>query len=190
MTILANISSHLTTPSPIGNQCSGTELALGLRASSLALVAVGGDAEDLFREALDRLSRTRARPHLARAHLLHGEWLRGEGRQLDAREQLHMAHQMFVSMDLRAFADRAARELLATGERAPRQRVETRSRLTAQEAQIARLANQGLSNPEIGARLFLSPRTVEYHLHKVFAKLGIGSRTQLGRVLPGERPHA
>jgi DNA-binding CsgD family transcriptional regulator len=166
-------------------QCSGTELALGLRACSLALVAEGRDAEDHFREALDRLSRTRARTHLARAHLLFGEWLRGERRRLDAREQLHSAHEMLVAMGAEAFASRAARELLATGERAPTPRVETRSRLTAQEAHIARLAHQGLSNPEIGARLFLSPRTVEYHLRKVFTKLGIGSRTELGRVLPG-----
>ncbi len=164
-------------------RCSGTELALGLHACSLALLAEGGDAEGLFREALDRLSRTRALAHLARAHLLHGEWLRGGGRRLDAREQLRTAHRMFVSMGVRAFAERAARELHATGERAPSQRVETRSRLTDQEAQIARLATQGLSNLEIGARLFLSPRTVEYHLHKVFTKLGVGSRTQLGGVL-------
>jgi DNA-binding CsgD family transcriptional regulator len=165
-------------------QCNGTELALGLRACALALAAEGRDAEDLFREALDRLSRTRVRPHLARAHLLYGEWLRGERRRLDAREQLRTAHEMFMSMGAEAFASRAARELIATGERAPKPRVETGSRLTAQEAQIARLAHEGLSNPEIGARLFLSPRTVEYHLGKVFTKLGIGSRTELGRVLP------
>jgi DNA-binding CsgD family transcriptional regulator len=166
-------------------QCSGTELALGLRACSLALMTKGRDAEDLFREALDRLSRTRTTPHLARAHLLHGEWLRGEHRRLDARDQLRTAHEMFVSMGAEAFASRAARELLATGERAPQPRVETPGRLTAQEAQIARIAQEGLSNQEIGARLFLSPRTVEYHLHKVFTKLGIGSRTELGHVLPG-----
>jgi ATP/maltotriose-dependent transcriptional regulator MalT len=162
-------------------QSSGTDLALGLRAYSLALVAKGGDAEDLFREALDRLSRTRVRTHLARAHLLYGEWLRGESRRLDAREQLRTAHEMFVSMGTEAFASRAARELLAAGERAPKPRVEIGGRLTAQEAQIARLANEGLSNHEIGARLVLSPRTVEYHLGKVFTKLGIVSRTQLGR---------
>jgi DNA-binding CsgD family transcriptional regulator len=164
--------------------CSGTDLALGLRARSLALVAEGGDAEDLFREALDRLSRTRVRPHLARAHLVYGEWLRGEHRRLDAREQLRTAHGMFASMGMEAFASRAARELLATGERAPKARVESDGRLTAQETQIARYANEGLSNSEIGARLFLSPRTVEYHLHKVFTKLGIGSRTELGNILP------
>jgi DNA-binding NarL/FixJ family response regulator len=122
---------------------------------------------------------------LARAHLLYGEWLRSDGRRLDAREQLRTAHDVFVSMGAEAYARRAARELLATGERAPKPRVETRSRLTAQEAHIARVAHQGLSNQEIGARLFLSPRTVEYHLHKVFTKLGIGSRTELGQVLPG-----
>jgi DNA-binding CsgD family transcriptional regulator len=164
---------------------TGTELALALRARCLALLAQDRAAEDLFREALDRLGRIRTRAHLARAHLLYGEWLRGQRRRLDAREQLRTAHEMFVSMGLKGFADRAARELLATGERAPKPRVETPSRLTAQEAQIARLANEGLSNQEIGARLFLSPRTVEYHLHKVFTKLGIGSRTELGNVLGG-----
>jgi DNA-binding CsgD family transcriptional regulator len=164
---------------------SGTELALGLRACALALVAEGRDAEDLFREALDRLSRTRARPHLARAHLLYGEWLRAERRRLDAREQLRTAHEMFVSMGVKGFADRAARELLATGERAPKPRVESGGGLTAQQTQIARFAYEGFSNPEIGARLFLSPRTVEYHLGKVFTKLGIGSRLELGNVLPG-----
>jgi DNA-binding CsgD family transcriptional regulator/tetratricopeptide (TPR) repeat protein len=166
-------------------QSSGTDLALGFRACSLALVAEGGDAEDLFREALDRLSRTPTRSHLARAHLLYGEWLRGERRRLDAREQLRIAHEMFVSMGAKAFADRAGRELMATGERAPKPKVESGGPLTAQEMQIARLAHEGLSNPEIGARLFLSPRTVEYHLGKVFTKLGIGSRSQLGNVLPG-----
>jgi DNA-binding CsgD family transcriptional regulator len=165
-------------------RCSETEWALGLRDRCLALLAEGQVAEDLFREALDRLSGTRIVTDLARAHLLYGEWLRGERRRLDAREQLRTAHEMFVSMGAQAFAGRAARELLATGERAPKPRVETRSRLTAQEVQIARLANEGLSNPEIGARLFLSPRTVEYHLGKVFTKFGIGSRTELGRVLP------
>jgi DNA-binding CsgD family transcriptional regulator len=165
-------------------RCSGTELALGLRACSLALVAEGRDAEDLFREALDRLSSTRTTPHLARAHLLYGEWLRGERRRLDAREQLRIAHEMFVSMGAEAFASRAARELLAAGERASKPGIEAPVRLTAQEAHIARLAHEGLANPQIGARLFLSTRTVEYHLGKVFTKLGIGSRTELGRVLP------
>jgi DNA-binding CsgD family transcriptional regulator len=165
-------------------QCSGTKLALGLRARCLALLAEDRVAENLFREAIDLLSQTVAKIHLGRAHLLYGEWLRGACRRLDAREQLHTAHEMFVSMGLMAFADRAARELVATGERAPKPRTESPTPLTAQEAHIARLAHQGLTNQEIGARLFLSPRTVEYHLHKVFTKLGIGSRTELGRVLP------
>jgi DNA-binding CsgD family transcriptional regulator/tetratricopeptide (TPR) repeat protein len=165
-------------------QCSGTDLALGQRARCLALLAEGRVAEDLFREALDRLSRTRTVALLARAHLSYGEWLRGERRRLDAREQLRTAHEMFVSMGAEAYARRAARELLATGERAPKPRVESGGRLTAQETQIARFAHEGLSNPEIGARLFLSPRTVEYHLGKVFTKCGIGSRTELGRALP------
>jgi DNA-binding CsgD family transcriptional regulator/tetratricopeptide (TPR) repeat protein len=164
---------------------SGTEVALGLRARCLALLAEGEDAEDLFREAIDRLSRSPAKAHLARAHLVYGEWLRGERRPLEARDQLRTAHQMCVSMGAKAFADRAARELSATGERAPKARVESGGRLTAQEAQIARFAHEGLTNQEIGARLFLSPRTVEYHLHKVFTKHGIASRTELGRVLGG-----
>jgi DNA-binding CsgD family transcriptional regulator len=164
---------------------SGTEVALGLRARCLALLAQGQAAEDLFRQALDRLGRTRTTIHLARAHLLYGEWLRGERRRLDAREQLRTAHDMFVSMGARAFADRAARELLAAGERALKPGAESVDRLTAQELQIARFAHEGLSNQEIGARLFLSPRTVEYHLHKVFTQLGLGSRTELAQVLPG-----
>jgi DNA-binding CsgD family transcriptional regulator len=164
---------------------SGTEVALGLRARCLALLAQGQAAEDLFRQALDLLGRTRTMIHLARAHLLYGEWLRGERRRLDAREQLRIAHEMFVSMGARAFADRAARELLAAGERALKPGAESVDRLTAQELQIARFAHEGLSNQEIGARLFLSPRTVEYHLHKVFTQLGLGSRTELAQVLPG-----
>jgi DNA-binding CsgD family transcriptional regulator/tetratricopeptide (TPR) repeat protein len=166
-------------------QHSATEVARGLRARCLALLAQGQAAEDLFRQALDLLGRTRTKIHLARAHLLYGEWLRGERRRLDAREQLRIAHEMFVSMGARAFADRAARELLAAGERVLRSRVESGDRLTAQEMQIARFAHEGLTNQEVGARLFLSPRTVEYHLRKVFTKLGIGSRTELTQVLPG-----
>ena len=124
------------------------------------------------------------RVELARAHLLHGEWLRRENRRVDAREQLRSAHEMFASMGADGFGERAARELLATGEKARKRTAETRAELTAQEAQIAQLARGGYSNPEIGAQLFISPRTVEYHLHKVFTKLAISSRTQLDAALP------
>jgi DNA-binding CsgD family transcriptional regulator len=165
---------------------SGTEWALGTVARSRALISDGEVAEGLYRDAIDRLGRTRVRVELARAHLLYGEWLRRERRRLDAREQLRTAHEMFGAMGAEAFARRAERELLATGERARRRTVETREDLTAQEAQIARFARDGLSNPEIASRLFISPRTVEYHLHKVFNKLGISSRGQLERALPRE----
>src|SRR5207253_11463658 len=144
----------------------------------------GETAERLFREAIDRPGRTRIRVHLARSHLLYGEWLRRENRRLDAREQLRTAHDLLSTMGMEAFAERAARELLATGETARKRTVETSSQLTPQEAQIARLARDGLSNPEIGTRLFISARTVQYHLRKVFTKLGISSRTQLDRLLP------
>ena len=151
------------------------------------MLLANDDAEPLHREAIDRLSRTRIHVEHARAHLVYGEWLRRERRRLDAREQLRAAHEMFATMGLEAFAQRAARELLATGATARKRTVETSGDLTAQEAQIARLARDGLSNPEIGARLFISPRTVQYHLHKVFAKLDITSRNQLHRALPSER---
>jgi ATP/maltotriose-dependent transcriptional regulator MalT len=166
---------------------AGTDWALGIEARSRALLNEGEAAERLYREAIDRLSRTRVRAELGRAHLLFGEWLRRERRRLDAREQLRTAHEMFVGMGVEAFAGRAERELSATGERARKRTVETREDLTAQEAQIARLARDGLSNPEIGARLFISARTVEYHLHKVFTKLRIGSRIELKDALPSER---
>jgi DNA-binding CsgD family transcriptional regulator len=167
-------------------RASGTEWALGVEARSRALLSDGDDAERLYREAIERLERTRVRVELARAHLVYGEWLRHEGRHPDAREQLRIAHEMFVRMGTGAFARRAERELVATGERIRERAVETREELTAQEAQIARLAREGLSNPEIGTRLFISPRTVEYHLRKVFRKLGINSRSHLDRALPIE----
>jgi DNA-binding CsgD family transcriptional regulator len=167
-------------------RASGTDWALGIEARSRALLSDGEAAEALYREALDRLGRTRVRWALARAHLIYGEWLRRERRRLDAREQLRTAHEMFVTMGMEAFAERAARELLATGETARKRTIETSTQLTAQEAQAARLARDGLSNPEIGARLFISTRTVQYHLRKVFMKLGINSRTQLDRVLSDE----
>ena len=163
---------------------SGSDWALGIQAGAQALLSDGEGAERLYREAIDRLARTRVRWSLARAHLLYGEWLRRERRRTDAREHLRAAHEMFVAMGAEGFAERTRRELLATGETARKRTVETGSQLTAQEAQVAELARQGLSNPEIGARLFISPRTVEYHLHKVFTKLGINSRMQLHRVLP------
>jgi DNA-binding CsgD family transcriptional regulator len=161
-----------------------------MESRSRALLSENKAAERLYREAIERLSRTRVRGHLARAHLLYGEWLRREGRRLDAREQLRTAHEMFSAMGMEAFAERAARELLATGETARKRVAETRDQLTPQEAQIARLAGDGLSNPEIGARLFISPRTVEYHLHKVFTKLDISARSQLVQALPSEAREA
>ncbi len=162
----------------------GTDFGLGIEARSRALVSEGAAAEGLYREAIDRLSRTQLRPELARAHLLHGEWLRREGRRTDAREQLREAYQMLTVMGVEGFAGRARRELLATGENVRKRRVENTGELTAQEAQIARLARDGLSNPEISTQLFLSPRTIEWHLRKIFAKLDISSRKQLRGALP------
>ena len=163
-----------------------TEWARGIEARVRALSSDGGAAETLYREALEHLGRTRLRIELARTHLLYGEWLRREHRRVDAREQLRTAHEMLSTIGVDAFAQRAERELLATGETVRKRRVETRGDLTAQEAQIARLARDGLTNPEIGAQLFISPRTVQYHLRKVFLKLGISSRAELERVLPGD----
>jgi DNA-binding CsgD family transcriptional regulator/tetratricopeptide (TPR) repeat protein len=164
----------------------GSEWALGVVARSRALLSTGVDAEELYREAIERLHRTRVRAELARAYLHHGEWLRGERRQREAREQLRTAREMFMAMGAEAFAERAERELLATGERVRKHRGPTREHLTPQEAQIAGLARDGFSNAEIGERLFTSSRTVEYHLHKVFNKLGISSRGQLVRTLRDE----
>jgi DNA-binding CsgD family transcriptional regulator len=165
-------------------RASGTEWALGIAARSRALLAEGDGAEELYVEAIARLGRTRIRVELARAHLLYGEWLRRERRRTDAREQLRIAHEMLTHMGVGAFAGRAERELRATGERVRKHTVETRDELTPQETQVARLARDGLSNPEIGARLFISRHTVHYHLSKVFTKLGITSRNQLARALP------
>ncbi|MDQ0383018.1 helix-turn-helix transcriptional regulator [Amycolatopsis thermophila] len=162
---------------------TGTEWALGVAARAGALLA-GADAERLHQESITRLGRTRMRTELARAHLLYGEWLRRERRRTDAREQLRTAHDMLEAMGMAAFAERAGRELAATGGTAPKRTAPRANGLTAQETQIARLARDGLSNPEIGSRLYLSSRTVQYHLHKVFTKLGISSRRQLGHVLP------
>ena len=163
-----------------------TEWALGIESGVRALLSEGDEADGFDRESIERLSRTRVQTGLARAHLLYGEWLRRERRRLDARAQLRTAHDTFKAMGIEAFAERARRELLATGETVRKRTVETRADLTAQEAQIASFARDGLSNPEIGARLFISPRTVQYHLHKVFTKLDISSRNQLDRVLTAE----
>jgi DNA-binding CsgD family transcriptional regulator len=164
---------------------SGTDWALGVEARSRALLGDGDTAERLYLESIERLGRTRMRAELARAHLLYGEWLRRQRRRIDARTQLRIAHDMLESMGMEAFAERARRELQATGETARKRTiVNGDEHLTAQEAQIARMARDGLSNPEIGVRMFISGRTVQYHLRKVFTKLGIESRSQLDRVLP------
>jgi DNA-binding CsgD family transcriptional regulator len=162
---------------------SGTEWALGLDARSRALVASDDVAEDLYQEALVRLARCRADLHLGRARLVYGEWLRAQGRRSEAREQLHVAHECFVARGADGFAARAAGELEAAGESTRRRRPEQSGKLTPQEARIARLAREGRSNADIGAEVFISPRTVEYHLRKVFAKLGIESRRELVRAL-------
>jgi DNA-binding CsgD family transcriptional regulator len=164
---------------------SGTNWALGVEARSRALLSDGDAAECLYRESIERLRRTSIRADLARSHLLYGEWLRRQRRRVDARAQLRVAHEMLDSMGMDAFAERARRELRATGETTRKRSVAAADEeLTAQEALIARMARDGLSNPEIAARMFISARTVQYHLRKVFAKLGIESRTQLDRVLP------
>ncbi|MDX6453341.1 MAG: hypothetical protein QOH16_3390 [Gaiellaceae bacterium] len=164
---------------------SGTDLARGIRSVARALVS-GGDAADiLYRAGIEQLGRTRIAPYRARAHLLYGEWLRREGRRVEARAQLQVANGMLTAIGAGAFAERAARELLATGQRARRRTVETLGQLTVREAEIAHLARDGHTNKEIGSRLFISGRTVEYHLQKVYRKLGIVSRRQLHRVLPG-----
>jgi DNA-binding CsgD family transcriptional regulator len=167
----------------VATRVGGTDWALGIEARSRALLSEGEAADALYREAIDRLRRTRFRPELARAHLLYGEWLRGQNKRIEAREQLRTAHQMFDRIGMEAFARRTERQLLATGERTRKRTVETTDQLTAQELQVARMARDGLSNPEIGGRLFISPRTVKYHLQKVFTKLEISSRGELDRVL-------
>jgi DNA-binding CsgD family transcriptional regulator len=163
---------------------SDADWGLGIVARSRALVSGDESAEALYLEAITRLGRTPLRPELARAHLVYGEWLRRENRRMDAREQLRTAYELFISFGADAFAERTRRELLATGEKVRKRSDETRGQLTAQEEQIARLAAEGQTNQEIGAQLFLSPRTVEWHLHKVFTKLGVGSRMRLRDKLP------
>jgi DNA-binding CsgD family transcriptional regulator len=160
------------------------EWALGIEARVRALASEGDEADRCYRESIDRLAGTRLRVELARARLLYGEWLRREGRRVDAREQLRVAREALLATGAEAFAERARHELLATGEKVRKRRDDTRDELTPQEEQIARLAREGRTNPEIGAELFLSPRTVEWHLKKVFTKLGISSRRALRDALP------
>src|SRR4051812_31605468 len=164
---------------------SSTDWGLGMQARCRALLSEGESADSLHREAIERLARTRRRPELARAHLLYGEWLRRENRRVDARVQLRAAHDQFASIGMEGFGERARTELQATGEKVRKHAVETRDDLTAQERQVAGLAADGLSNPEIGARLFLSTRTIEWHLRNVFTKLGIRSRRELSDALAG-----
>jgi len=171
-------------------QAARTELALGIEARCRALVADGEPAERCYREAIQRLAGTRVRPALARAHLLYGEWLRREKRRGEARERLRTAYEGLAAMGMEAFAERARGELVATGETVHKRTVQARYELTAQEVQIARLAGDGLTNPEIGSQLFLSARTIEWHLRKVFSKLGISSRRELGRTLADLAPSA
>jgi DNA-binding CsgD family transcriptional regulator len=158
---------------------SGTELALGIEASCAALVRDDDGAEELYRVGIDRLAGTQIRLQLGRARLRYGEWLRRRGRRVDAREQLRIAHEQLAAMGSEAFADRARRELLATGETVRKRSLGPAEELTPQEATIAGLAAQGLTNPEIAAQLYLSPRTVEWHLRKVFTKVGVSTRRQL-----------
>jgi DNA-binding CsgD family transcriptional regulator len=165
-------------------RASGTDWALGIQARCDALLSDGGAAEARYREAVERLERSRVAIHLARAHLVYGEWLRREHRRRDAREQLRTAYELLSTFGAEAFAERARRELQATGETVRKRTVGTLDTLTAQETQIARLAGDGLTNPEIGAQLFISPHTVEWHLRKVFNKLGITSRRQLRGMMP------
>jgi DNA-binding CsgD family transcriptional regulator len=164
-----------------------TELADGVTLRSRAVVEQGGAADALYLNAIECLVRANVRPELARAHLLYGEWLRRQGRRVDARAQLRTGYDLFVAMGMEGFAERARRELMATGETVRKRTAEAGASedLTPQEQQIALLVRDGLSNPEVGARLFLSPRTVEWHLRKVFAKLAISSRRQLRDVLQG-----
>jgi DNA-binding CsgD family transcriptional regulator len=164
-------------------RASGTDWALGAEARSRALLSEGETAEKLYREAIERLDRTRMRPAAARARLLYGEWLRRENRRKDARAELRTAYDQLTEMGIEAFAERARRELLATGDTVRKRTVETATELTAQEACIARLAVDGRTNVEIGTQLFLSTRTVEWHLGKVYGKLGVSSRRDLGRAM-------
>jgi DNA-binding CsgD family transcriptional regulator len=162
-----------------GTGVISSDWAIGIEARVHALLSEGEIAERLYRESIAHLARTRVRIELARTHLLYGEWLRRQRRRLDAREQLRAALEMFRNMGTEAFAARAERELLATGERARRRTVDTLDELTPQEEQVARLAAKGSTNREIATQLFITQSTVEYHLRKAFRKLDVKSRTQL-----------
>jgi len=165
-------------------ESSSSDWGLGVYARSCALLATGGDAEDLYNKALEHLGRSPIRTERARTHLLYGEWLRRENRRVEARTQLRTAFEMFTAMGIHAFADRTRHELLATGETVRKRTIDSFDELTAQEAYIARLAADGRTNPEIGAQLFISARTVEWHLRKVFTKLNVSSRRELRAALP------
>jgi DNA-binding CsgD family transcriptional regulator len=171
----------------VTTQAAGSDWALGIEARSRALLSAGADAEAAYQEAIDRLGGTKIRGELARAYLLYGEWLRRDKRRAEARSRLRVAHDMFVEMGMEAFGARAASELRATGETVRKRSTAALSDLTAQEAQVARLASEGLSNPEIGTLLFISARTVQYHLSKAFTKMNLTSRNQLSRALDGGR---
>jgi DNA-binding CsgD family transcriptional regulator len=183
----ARSGEHALVDAALAHPVPQTDWALGIQARIRALA--GEDPDRHYRESIERLARTRVRLELARSRLLYGEWLRREGRRADAREPLRVAREAFLAMGADGFAERTRHELLATGEKVRKRRDDTRDELTPQEQHIARLARDGLTNPEIGAELFLSPRTVEWHLKKVFAKLGINSRRALRDALP-EPAHA
>jgi RNA polymerase sigma factor (sigma-70 family) len=174
----AETDLHLTERA----KASGTDWALGIAARSHALLADNDHADDLYAEAIERLGRTRVAVDLARSHLLYGEWLRRQRRRLNARNELRIAYEMFTDFGMEAFAERARVELVASGETARKRTVQTLNQLTPQEMRIARLAGEGKTNKEIAAQLFISTNTVEYHLHKVFRKLDVKTRTQLAQV--------
>jgi DNA-binding CsgD family transcriptional regulator len=190
----AAAAAALDSLAPVAS-AAGTPAALGWLALGRAMLAdddgaTGGTAEAGYLLAIEHLGRSRHVPVSARARLLYGEWLRRAGRRRDAREQLRAAHEALTAMGAGPFAERAERELRATGETVRKRTLDARDELTAQEAQIALLAADGHTNPQIGAQLFLSPRTVEWHLRKVFTKLGISSRRELGPALPGPAQEA